>query len=428
MTIIAASKNQNFKNIDKSLLNLEEETEFFENKIKTDVSFIPVILGNSLNAQSYAREFFDKYNVKSIVITNDILWTIKHSIYVEVHEEYENILQNLIKIENHVDPGTKLLIISTNDAGVESLINLKESGLMLNNWHVYYPSSEIFNNLTKKGEFARIASELGIPHPLTIEFDLAGDESPDLSSIILEGPIWVKPSHRPEWNEAEVENQKKAYRVENVEEAEKILQNIAESNFEGNCIIQEEIPGDDDLLVSIDVYCDNGKAKIISVGRKLMEQKGRMTIGNALSILSGNVPQQGIDDAVRLLEHVEWNGWANIDGKIDPRSGQVIFFEVNPRLGRSHYYITASGYNAVTPYVEKMFDQEVEPAILEDNILFTSVPFDVVYSQLTDAEIIVKVNNIGLEDIYNPLMSNDDSSYERLSIIQEAIDNQWWLN
>jgi len=420
---------EDFTHDDTNSLSSMEDLDFEEVRTReltrTEVGFVPVIFGNSLNAHSYAKEFFDKYKTKSIVITNVVPWTIKNSVYVEIHEEHENIMQNLITIQNNIGQGTRLLLLSTTDAGVESLIKLKEEGFLLNNWFIDYPDMDTFNSLTKKGEFARIASELGIPHPLTIEMDLSGD-TPDLASIILEGPLWVKPSHRPEWQDADIKNQKKAYRVATLQEAQKVLQDISDSDFKGYCVVQEEIPGDDDLLVSIDVYCDRGEAKIISTGRKLMEQKGKQTIGNALAILSGNVPQQGIDDAVRLLEHVEWNGWANIDGKIDPRTGQVIFFEVNPRLGRSHYYITASGYNSVTPYAEKMFGQEIIPTLITEDILFTSVPIEEVQEQLSDLEIILKVNGLSSEEIHNPLFNEDDNSPERLNVVCEAYDAKWW--
>ena len=427
MSITAEKNTMNTPNKNNALKNLDIIREVEESFVKTDVGFIPVIFGNSLNAQSYSREFFDKYHTKSIIVTKEELWTTKHSIYADVEEEQDNILQNIFSIQNRIDEGTKLLLLSTTDAGVEKLINLQEQGLLLNNWYMHYPDLDTFNILTKKGEFARIASELGIPHPLTIEVDLE-NELPDLTSIILEGPLWVKPSHRPEWQQAHMKNQNKAYRVESLVEAQKILEQAAASDFTGTCVVQEEIPGEDDLLVSIDVFCDKGKAVVVSAGRKLMEQKGKQTIGNALAILSGNVPQQGLDDAVRLLEHMEWNGWANVDGKIDPRSGQVIFFEINPRLGRSHYYITASGYSAITPYVDKMFGTDIAPAELEDDVLFSSVPFDEVFTQLSDPHIIVKTSGIDLDNIHNPLFSTDDNSPERLAVIREAYENKWWLD
>lgn len=386
--------------------------------------FIPVILGNSLNAQSYAREFYDGYQTKSIVIAPEETWTTKNSFYTVFHQETE-LLNDLNIIADSTEK--RLLIVANTDANVEKVIELSENNQLSQQFFTLYPDMETFSHLTLKGDFARLCAELGIPHPLTIEVDL--EQEPDLSSILLDGALWIKPTHRSEWQQSEVKQQHKAYRVENIEAAQKVLEQISESDFDGTCVVQEEIPGADDQLVSIDIFCDNGKAIVVSSGRKLMEQKGVKTIGNALSILSGNVPVSGLEDAVRLLEYVNWNGWCNIDGKIDERTGRVVFFEANPRLGRSHYYITASGYNAVSPYVQKLREEPLETPLFIENTLYSSIPIGNVIEGLRDYETINKVKEEAMNNrVYNPLFSSDDSSTERLTIIDNEMLSEWWKN
>ena len=41
------------------------------------------------------------------------------------------------------------------------------------------------------------------------------------------------------------------------------------------------------------------------------------------------------------------------DMKLDPRDGAYKFFELNPRLGRNHFYVTAAGHNVTRFYVEE---------------------------------------------------------------------------
>lgn len=386
--------------------------------------FIPVILGNSLNAQSYAREFYDGYQTKSIVIAPEETWTTKNSFYTVFHKETK-LLNDLNNIAERTEK--RLLIVANTDANVEKVIELSENNQLSQQFFTLYPDMETFSHLTLKGDFARLCAELGIPHPLTIEVDL--EQEPDLSSILLDGALWIKPTHRSEWQQSEVKQQHKAYRVENIDEAQKVLEQISESDFDGTCVVQEEIPGADDQLVSIDIFCDNGKAIVVSSGRKLMEQKGVKTIGNALSVLSGNVPVSGLEDAVRLLEYVNWNGWCNIDGKIDERTGRVVFFEANPRLGRSHYYITASGYNAVSPYVQKLREEPLETPLFIENTLYSSIPIGNVIEGLRDYETINKVKEEAMNNrVYNPLFSSDDSSTERLTIIDNKMLSEWWKN
>lgn len=57
-----------------------------------------------------------------------------------------------------------------------------------------------------------------------------------------------------------------------------------------------------------------------------------------------------------VVGRLQWVGYANFDLKYDPRDGSVKFFELNPRLGRSNYYVTGTGHNAVSYYVDGIRD------------------------------------------------------------------------
>src|SRR5665811_818632 len=70
--------------------------------------------------------------------------------------------------------------------------------------------------------------------------------------------------------------------------------------------------------------------------------------------------RDSVDQARRLLEHIGWTGFANFDLKYDPRDGRTVFFELNPRLGRSNFYVTAAGRNTVELYVRE-YVQDLDP-------------------------------------------------------------------
>lgn len=70
-----------------------------------------------------------------------------------------------------------------------------------------------------------------------------------------------------------------------------------------------------------------------------------MGVGNPLAIVS-RTDETIVTEAARLLEAVGYTGFANFDIKVDPRDGSHYFFEINTRLGRSNYYVTAAGDNA----------------------------------------------------------------------------------
>lgn len=388
---------------------------------------LPVIYGDSLNAQSLAKEFYDGYGLKPLVITENLPWSIKYSSILTPIAKSGTLLQTLRIIEKLSE--SRLLLLSTSDVNVEEILEVKDE--ISDRWTVPYPDLETYNAMTQKGEFSRLAAELGVPHPLTIEVGFS-DDGPDLSSIILDGALWVKPTKRLEWKTTSIEDRHKVYRAENMTEAQAVLDVISqESDFSGTFVVQEEIPGDNDQLVSVDIFCYYGQAVVKVAGRKLLEEKGALTIGNALSIISGNVPQQGIDDAVRMLEHLKWHGWVNFDGKIDSRTGQVVFFEANPRLGRSHHYITVGGYNAVTPYMNLVNNEPIETSdnLFKEDRIYSIIPFENVFETLTDDEIIPRVDGALQHTGYvNPLDDEDDQTIQRERLLEEQEVNKWWIN
>ena len=111
-------------------------------------------------------------------------------------------------------------------------------------------------------------------------------------------------------------------------------------------LIQETIPGDDTSMRILTTYSDqNGKVRFASFGQTLLEDMRPMGVGNPLAIVS-RTDETIVTEAARLLEAVGYTGFANFDIKVDPRDGSHRFFEINTRLGRSNYYVTAAGDNA----------------------------------------------------------------------------------
>ncbi|MFR1167444.1 MAG: hypothetical protein ACLSDQ_07500 [Adlercreutzia equolifaciens] len=105
------------------------------------------------------------------------------------------------------------------------------------------------------------------------------------------------------------------------------------------------IPGDDTSMRILTTYSDrNGKVRFASFGQTLLEDMRPMGVGNPLAIVS-RTDEAIVAEAARLLEAVGYTGFANFDIKVDPRDGSHRFFEINTRLGRSNYYVTAAGDN-----------------------------------------------------------------------------------
>src|SRR5690606_13378997 len=94
------------------------------------------------------------------------------------------------------------------------------------------------------------------------------------------------------------------------------------------------------------------KVRFSAFGRVLLEEHTPGALGNPAGIITAH-DETIAAQATRLLEHLGWTGYANFDLKHDPRDGRTVFFELNPRLGRSNLYITAGGRNTAELYVRE---------------------------------------------------------------------------
>jgi D-aspartate ligase len=84
----------------------------------------------------------------------------------------------------------------------------------------------------------------------------------------------------------------------------------------------------------------------------LLEEHTPGALGNPAVILVEPFPD--IDEgARRLAEGLGWRGHANFDVKWDPDTQRHVFFELNPRLGRSNFYLTAWGHNPVPALIRE---------------------------------------------------------------------------
>src|SRR5699024_6949024 len=71
-----------------------------------------------------------------------------------------------------------------------------------------------------------------------------------------------------------------------------------------------------------------------------------------------------------------YRGYANFDVKIDPRDGVAKFFEVNPRIGRNNYYMTAAGANVAEPVVADLVEGRALPRMVPHReVLYSIVPW-----------------------------------------------------
>jgi D-aspartate ligase len=324
--------------------------------------FRPVILGGDITAYTLVRTFHEAYGVRPLVVNmmegGPIgLSTLCDHVYVpglERAEVFPEALETLGR--EHSGPGRPpLLLVAAGDWYVERITQFRER--IERYFVIPYIGADLFAQVTAKDSFYSLLDEVGVAHPGTVVVDMSQDlgEERDLP---FDFPVVAKASDSSAFYYATVEGKRKVYICEDRTELDLELARVRASDYDGTFVIQEFIPGDDTNMRVLTCYSDrHGKVRFGSLGHVLLEEHHPMTIGNPAVIITTEADEV-IDAAARFLEHVGYVGYSNFDIKYDRRDGSYRFFELNARLGRSNFYVTAGGYNVAEWYVRDWIRHE----------------------------------------------------------------------
>ena len=110
-----------------------------------------------------------------------------------------------------------------------------------------------------------------------------------------------------------------------------------------------------------------------------------------------NIP--GIVEKLKnFLEDMQWEGFANMDIKYDARTGEYKMFEMNPRQGRSSYFVTAAGYNLSKWLVEDVLEhKELGLTIADTKSLWMIAPYGVIKKYLKDPDLLARADKLKKE-------------------------------
>lgn len=313
----------------------------------------PVVLGGDIGAYSLARAFHEAYGVRSVVVSGQSTGLVRHSrILTHVAEpridEPDAIVARLRAIADQ-HPDADLVAVASADWLVRALVEQRDR--LEDRYTIPYVGAELLHRLTDKEEFGALCAELGIAHPTTVVHDVAAGAEPDTSGLTF--PVIAKAASTAAYHDVEFAGKKKVFLVDSRAELVELLGRVRDAGYTGAFVIQDYIPGDDSGMRILTCYSDaNGKVRFSSFGHVLLEEHAPGALGNPAGIITGT-QHEVVEQARRMLEHVGWTGVANFDLKYDPRDGRYVFFELNPRLGRSNYYVTGTGANPVKFYVHE---------------------------------------------------------------------------
>lgn len=344
-----------------------------------ELGFDVYLLGSDINVYGMARSFHEEYGIVSNAYGAGELAPTKYSKIVNVHvhenfDETQTFMKVLKEVAQKADPKKKHLLIACGDA-YSALIaqNLDELQKDFVAPYIHYDLQE---KLTDKVSFYEYCERYGLPHPKTLIIDTQKVEDPKDIDVPFEFPVALKPANSVEWLDIHFEGRKKAYRIKTRAELDELLVKIKKAGYQSELICQDFIPGDDSHMRVLNAYVGSDhKVKMMCLGHPLLEDPSPIAVGNYMAIMP-DYNEEIYQEIQSFLEKINYVGFANFDMKYDVRDGKYKLFELNPRQGRSSFFVTLNGYNLARYVVDDaIYHKEMkEPVYGNGDMLWMGVP------------------------------------------------------
>jgi D-aspartate ligase len=390
----------------------------------------PVILGADIGVYALARAFHEEYGVRSIVVSGAALGPVAHS----------RILDNVLVADGH-DPrqlvdallrvaaehaGARLVLLANSDWLVRVVVQHRAE--LEPHYVVPFLGEELMDRLSDKATFAEVATELGIAVPRTIVQDFALADDPAWAPVPVDVgyPLIAKAASSADYQDVEFAGKKKVFEIRTPDELTALWASLRAAGFRGRFVVQELVPGDDTQMRSITAYVDStGVITLLCSAHVLLEEHTPSGLGNPAAMVVTREDAM-LEQARTFLRGVGYVGFANFDVKVDPRDGSFRFFEVNPRIGRNNYYVTAAGANVARFLVEdRVLDHRLEPVVVDTEVLYSILPHRLLLGYVLDPALAARVRGL-IRDrkVAHPLRYAKDAGPRRLWYALAASVNQ----
>lgn len=392
-----------------------------------DTKFIPVLIGADIGTYSIARSFYLEYGVKSKIFSQEVLGATNNSKIIDQTTIPNMNAKDLVKELKDYAKETKnikKILLACSEWYVDIIVLYKKE-LEKEGYIIPYVDKEILDKIVRKDHFYEVCERLSMPYPETIV--VTKDNYKDVK-VPWEYPIIAKNSDKNTWHYAEFPGKKKIFRIKSEEELRVILDRVYNSSYSDTFCLQKMVPGEDFNMRVLTCYVNKEHEVVFScLGQPILEEKTPGAIGNYVAIITRPMEEEILKAAKKFLKDVKYVGYANFDIKYDSTDGKYKFFEINVRLGRSNYYMTASGAN----YAKYVVEEYVENKKLNcDDMpynpwVYTIVPNYVIKKYVSDKNLVKEYLKLKREKRYtHPLYFKKDINLKRWFYIKAAYFNQ----
>ena len=376
---------------------------------------LPVLLGSDANVYGMARSFYMEYGVTSLAIGKGALAATANSrlvkmAVIEPALEDDGVFTRTLTDFARAHAGKTLVLVSCGD---------NYTGLMARNraalepfYKFACPTPELVAELDTKEFFYKACERHGLSYPRT--FGCTCDNYKTVQ-LPFDFPCIIKASNSVAYWNCHFPHKKKVFVAYSKEEFDAITAAIYSSSYQDNLVLQEYIPGDDNCMRVLNCYSGlDHKVKLMALGRPLLEEQTPEGIGNYAAII--NTRDDELLEKMRaFLEDVGWEGFSNFDMKYDARDGQYKLFEMNPRQGRSSFFVTASGYNLAKWLVEDVVEHKEQGLTIADaHHLWMIAPAGILKKYLKDEALLAEAMELMRQGkVSHQLFCREDAGLKR---------------
>lgn len=376
---------------------------------------LPVLLGSDANVYGMARSFYMEYGVTSLAIGKGALAATANSKLVKMAVVEPNLEDDAVFVRTLTDfakahTGKTLVLVSCGD-NYTGLMARARAAL-----EPYYkfacPTPELVAELDTKEFFYKVCERHGLSYPRTFG---CTNENYKTVELPFPFPCIIKASNSVAYWNCKFPHKKKVFVAYNKEEFDAITAAIYSSSYQDNLVLQEYIPGDDNCMRVLNCYSGlDHKVKLMALGRPLLEEQTPEGIGNYAAIM--NVRDDELMEKMKaFLEDVGWEGFSNFDMKYDARDGKYKLFEMNPRQGRSSFFVTASGYNLAKWLVEDVVEHKEQGLTIADaHHLWMIAPAGIIKKYLKDEALLAEAKELMRQGkVSHQLFCKEDAGLKR---------------
>ena len=121
----------------------------------------------------------------------------------------------------------------------------------------------------------------------------------------------------------------------------------------------------------------------------------------------------GYENVRAFLEKIGYRGFSNIDMKYDVKTGRYLMFEINPRLGRSSYFVRTADINMMEELIERVvYHRCHDPIFGTKRAMWSNVPLGILKKYVKNQELQKEIRELSKECAFT-LRCRDDFSLRR---------------